>query len=54
MQLVRLAVGLGIGLTLVPLVGEAQSPEKVHRVGYLSIVGGRSQPLLLRADQVIE
>jgi putative tryptophan/tyrosine transport system substrate-binding protein len=37
MRLIRLAVVLALNLTLLPLVADAQSDRKVHRIGYLSL-----------------
>jgi hypothetical protein len=36
MRLIGLAVILAVSLTLAPLVGEAQHPGKVYRLGILS------------------
>ena len=42
MKIVRaaLAAALALGLPAAPLVGEAQQPTKIPRVGYLSVRSG--------------
>jgi putative tryptophan/tyrosine transport system substrate-binding protein len=37
MRLIGLAVVLALNLTLLPLVADAQSDRKIHRIGYLSL-----------------